>query len=226
MLKVFHQTLPLTDHPPCPRWHRLALQLGAAGILVLAGAVTVMGTWVFQPRRSLNCLKNNGTKERLIPQCNSRPGLTDFQSRLQQFVCESSPSNSTEGPGCKLCPPNWILHRDKCYWVSKNKSSWNKSCDDCSRRGSRLLVIQDQDEMTFIQTTFKDINRFWLGLIITSPLRNWTWMDGSLLNQTLFKSVNPPEGNNNCGVIKADVIRFESCRAAAKCVCEKDALQI
>ncbi|KAH1182890.1 hypothetical protein KIL84_004382, partial [Mauremys mutica] len=51
------------------------------------------------------------------------------------------------GSGCKLCPPNWLLHRDKCYWVSKDKNPWDKSRDDCSRRSSRLLVIRDQDEM-------------------------------------------------------------------------------
>uniref|UniRef100_K7GAQ1 C-type lectin domain-containing protein n=1 Tax=Pelodiscus sinensis TaxID=13735 RepID=K7GAQ1_PELSI len=143
----------------------------------------------------------------------------EFQSRLKQFVCESSPSNSTEGPGCKLCPPDWLLHRDKCYWVSKNKTSWNESRDDCSGRGSRLLVIWNQDEMTFIQTNSKD--GVWLGLTSTSPTRNWTWVDRSLLNTTLFKAVHLPAGNNNCGVIKAYEIHCESCSATSEWICEK-----
>ncbi|XP_075769962.1 killer cell lectin-like receptor subfamily B member 1B allele C [Pelodiscus sinensis] len=171
------------NHPPFPCWYRLILQLGAVVILILVGAVVVMGIWVFQPRGSQNHLENNSTGERLIPQCNGSCNLTVFQSRLKQFVCESSPSNSAEGPGCKLCPPDWLLHRDKCYWVSKNKTSWNESRDDCSKRGSRLLVIRDQDEMTFIQTNSKD--GVWLGLTSTSPTRNWTWVDRSLLNTTL-----------------------------------------
>nr|XP_014424487.2 killer cell lectin-like receptor subfamily B member 1B allele C isoform X1 [Pelodiscus sinensis] len=214
------------DHPPCPCWHRLALRLGAAWFLVQVASVILTGIWVFQPRRCLNCLENNSTGERLIPQCNGSPGLTDFQSRLKQFVCESSPSNSAEGPGCKLCPPDWLLHRDKCYWVSKNRTPWNKSRDDCSGRGSRLLVIRDQAEMTFIQTNSKDTNEVWLGLTSTSPTRNWTWMDGSLLNTTLFKAVHPPKGNTSCGVIKAYEIHFESCSAASKWICEKDAFLV
>nr|XP_025035950.1 uncharacterized protein LOC102450220 isoform X2 [Pelodiscus sinensis] len=84
------------DHPPCPCWHRLALRLGAAWFLVQVASVILTGIWVFQPRRCLNCLENNSTGERLIPQCNGSPGLTDFQSRLKQFVCESSPSNSAD----------------------------------------------------------------------------------------------------------------------------------
>ncbi|XP_075769482.1 killer cell lectin-like receptor subfamily B member 1B allele C [Pelodiscus sinensis] len=185
VLKTFHQTLLLTDHPPCPCWHRLTLRLGAAWFLVQVASMILTGIWVFQHRGSLNCLENNSTGERLIPQSNGSPGLTDFQSRLKQFVCESSSSNSAEGPGCKLCPPDWLLHRDKCYWVSKGKASWNESCNNCSRRGSRLPVIRDQAEMIFIKTNSKDTNEVWLGLTVTSPARNWTWMDGSLLNRTL-----------------------------------------
>ncbi|KAM9119363.1 killer cell lectin-like receptor subfamily F member 1 isoform 2-T2 [Pangshura tecta] len=130
-----------------------------------------------------------------------------------------------EGSGCKLCPPNWLLHTDKCYWVSKEKNPWNKSRDDCSKRSARLLTIRDQDEMAFIQTTAKDTNQIWLGLTITFPARKRIWVDGSLLNQTLFKVLEPAEGNS-CGVIKADQIHFETCSAVSKWICEKDALLI
>ncbi|EMP41287.1 Killer cell lectin-like receptor subfamily B member 1C [Chelonia mydas] len=85
------------------------------------------------------------------PQWCCNPGSCKVWSR------EPSPASPTaqelqelplwEGSGCKLCPQNWLLHKDKCYWVSKEKHPWNKSRDDCSRRSSRLLVIRDQDEM-------------------------------------------------------------------------------
>nr|XP_042703942.1 killer cell lectin-like receptor subfamily B member 1B allele A [Chrysemys picta bellii] len=213
------------NHPQCPRWYRLAAGLGAAGVLILVGAVIAMGVWVFQLKGSLNSRENNSTRERIIHQCNCSTGLKDFHFHLKQFVCESSHNNSAEGSGCKLCPPNWLLHRDKCYWVSKEKNPWNKSRDDCSRRSSRLLVIRDQDEMTFIQNTSKDANQIWLGLTVTPPARNWTWVDGSLFNQTLFKVVDPAKGNS-CGMIKADGINFEACSAPSKWICEKDALQL
>ncbi|XP_026518457.1 killer cell lectin-like receptor subfamily F member 1 [Terrapene carolina triunguis] len=213
------------DHPQVPCWHRLALGLGAAGILILAVAVIVTGVWISQLKGCLNTLENNSTGERIIHQSNCSTGLKDFHFHLKQFVCESSHSNSAEGSGCKLCPPNWLLHRDKCYWVSKEKNPWDKSRDDCSRRSSRLLVIRDQDEMTFIQTASKDTNQIWLGLTVTSPVRNWTWVDGSLYNQTLFNVQDPAEGNS-CGMIKAHEIHFETCTTVSKWICEKDALQI
>ncbi|XP_027685165.2 killer cell lectin-like receptor subfamily F member 1 [Chelonia mydas] len=211
-------------HPQHPHRHRLAAGLGAAGILVLLGAVIAMGVWVFQIKGYLNS-RENSTRERVIHQSNCSTGLKDFRFHLKQFACESSQDNSAEGSGCKLCPPNWLLHKDKCYWVSKEKHPWNKSRDDCSRRSSRLLVIRDQDEMTFIKNTSKGANQIWLGLTVTSPSRNWTWVDGSLFNQTQFKVVGPPKGNS-CGVIKEDGIHFETCSAAAKWICEKDTLQL
>ncbi|CAM4638806.1 unnamed protein product [Lepidochelys olivacea] len=221
--------------PQCPRWHRLTLWLGWAGNIILVAAVIALRVWgdcrsfscsseVSQLKGCLNTPENNSTREGIIHQSNCSTGLKDFHFHLKQFVCESSHNNSAEGSGCKLCPPNWLLHRDKCYWVSKEKNPWNESRDDCSRRSSRLLVIRDQDEMTFIQTTSKDTNQIWLGLTVTSCARKWTWVDGSLFNQTLFKLVDPAEGK--CGVIKADGIQCEPCTTVSKWICEKDALLI
>uniref|UniRef100_A0A452HJY7 C-type lectin domain-containing protein n=1 Tax=Gopherus agassizii TaxID=38772 RepID=A0A452HJY7_9SAUR len=52
-----------------------------------------------------------------------------------------------EGSECKLCPMDWLSHRGKCYWFSKGNKDWNGSRDDCPRKKSHILVIQDQDEM-------------------------------------------------------------------------------
>ncbi|XP_039373281.1 killer cell lectin-like receptor subfamily B member 1B allele C [Mauremys reevesii] len=208
-----HQVLTTAEIPQCPRWHQMALWLGWAGNIILVAAVIVFGVWGQTGRETTT----NGIE------CNS--SLKVSQSWLNQSLYPKPDNNSTEASGCKLCPPNWLLHTDKCYWVSKEKTPWNKSRDDCSKRSARLLTIRDQDEMAFIQTTSKDTNQIWLGLTITFPARKRIWVDGSLLNQTLFNVVDPAEGNS-CGVIKADQIHFETCSAVSKWICEKDALLI
>ncbi|KAH1182572.1 hypothetical protein KIL84_004064 [Mauremys mutica] len=73
--------------------------------------------------------------------------LEDLFSRLKQSLCDPAQLSSAGGSGCKLCPRDWLLHRDKCYWLSKEADSWNKSRDDCSRKGSQMLMIQDQEQM-------------------------------------------------------------------------------
>uniref|UniRef100_A0A670IQU1 C-type lectin domain-containing protein n=1 Tax=Podarcis muralis TaxID=64176 RepID=A0A670IQU1_PODMU len=55
--------------------------------------------------------------------------------------------SSTDNSPCKVCPMQWQLHRDKCYWPSEIIKSWNESQHDCSTRDSQLLVIQDKEEM-------------------------------------------------------------------------------
>ncbi|XP_038226976.2 killer cell lectin-like receptor subfamily B member 1B allele A [Dermochelys coriacea] len=223
--KRLHPARHLNHHlQQCPRWHWITARLGASVILILLGAVIAISVWVSQLKGCLNSRENNSTRESIIHQSNCSTDLKGFHAHLKQFVCESSHNNPAEGSGCKLCPPNWLLHRDKCYWVSKEKHPWNKSRDDCSRRRSRLLVIRDQDEMTFIQTTSKDTNHIWLGLSFTSPAKKWTWVNGSLFSQTLFKLVDPAEGK--CAMIKTDGIQCDICTTVSKWICEKDALLI
>uniref|UniRef100_A0A8D2L7Q0 C-type lectin domain-containing protein n=1 Tax=Varanus komodoensis TaxID=61221 RepID=A0A8D2L7Q0_VARKO len=48
---------------------------------------------------------------------------------------------------CRLCPQDWFLHGNKCYWVSKGKETWRKSKEDCEGKLSQMLVIQNQEEV-------------------------------------------------------------------------------
>uniref|UniRef100_K7F399 C-type lectin domain-containing protein n=1 Tax=Pelodiscus sinensis TaxID=13735 RepID=K7F399_PELSI len=177
----------------CPRWHRTALGLGWAGNLILLGAVMALAVLVSQ-----------------YPSQNPQtPG-----------VPQSTERSHSRGAGCKLCPRHWVPHRDKCYWLSDGSKYWSRGRDDCSRKRSRLLVIQDWKEMAFIQNIRRDQNPVWIGLNITSPGSNWTWVDGSLLNQTLF-TVSGPAEENSCAAIENNQIQSEICNTDFKWICQK-----
>ncbi|XP_067396957.1 killer cell lectin-like receptor subfamily F member 1 [Emydura macquarii macquarii] len=91
------------------------------------------------------------------------------------------PSLSPEGSRCKFCPRDWLLHGDKCYWLSKERKNWIQSRDDCSQKRSRMLVIHKQ-EMNFTQDVIRDTSYIWIGLNVTPPGGMWTWVDGSPLD--------------------------------------------
>uniref|UniRef100_A0A8C4W6Q1 C-type lectin domain-containing protein n=1 Tax=Gopherus evgoodei TaxID=1825980 RepID=A0A8C4W6Q1_9SAUR len=81
---------------------------------------------------------------------------------IRSIILITVPFPRPEGSECKLCPRHWVLHMDKCYWVSKENKYWRLSRDDCSQRGSDLLVIQDREELVknvpllfFQQQTFE-----------------------------------------------------------------------
>uniref|UniRef100_A0A8C8VGP2 C-type lectin domain-containing protein n=1 Tax=Pelusios castaneus TaxID=367368 RepID=A0A8C8VGP2_9SAUR len=145
--------------------------------------------------------------------------------KISPITDNSVPLLPPEGSGCKLCPSHWQLHRDKCYWLSKKAKDWTMGHEDCSRKNSHLLMIQDWEEMVFIQNITKQQNEVWIGLNITSPGRSWTWVDGSPLNKKLFTVLGPAE-EKSCAAIRNNKIQSESCLTRYCWICQKEAVLI
>ncbi|KAM9119652.1 killer cell lectin-like receptor subfamily F member 1 isoform 2-T2 [Pangshura tecta] len=156
------------------------------------------------------------------PACNRT--LEGFRSCLKQNLCGIE-NSSADGSRCKLCPRHWVPHMDKCYWLSKENQYWSWGRDDCSRRGSHLLVIQNQEELEFTQNLTGNQIPVWIGLNITSPGTKWTWVDGSPLNQKLF-TVSGPEEENSCAAVRKSQIKSEICNTQYKWICQKEAVLI
>ncbi|XP_065420308.1 killer cell lectin-like receptor subfamily B member 1B allele C [Chrysemys picta bellii] len=208
--------------PPCPWWHRIAVGVGWAGNIVLTIAVIALGVWG-QTRGTLNTSENNDTRIVSSMECSSC--LEDFRSRLKPILCEPHNSSLAGGSGCKLCPRDWLLHGDKCYWLSKESKDWTGSHDDCSWKSSRMLVIQNQEEMDFIQGVIQDAGYVWIGLKVTRPGGKWTWVDGSPLDPVRFSVSGSAEGNS-CGWIGDSRIQSETCGAEFRWICQKEAAVI
>ncbi|XP_029768748.1 killer cell lectin-like receptor subfamily F member 1 [Terrapene carolina triunguis] len=156
-------------------------------------------------------------------ECGAR--LSHLVSRLSQALCAPINSSSLEGAGCKICPPDWLPHGAKCYWFSTESKIWARSREDCSARSARMVVIQEQDEMEFLGNSIQEKYLVWTGLSANVTGRKWTWVDGSLLNQTLFPVKGSAE-ENSCGVIKGSQIQSETCSGEYRWICQKDAIQI
>uniref|UniRef100_A0A8C0J1T5 C-type lectin domain-containing protein n=1 Tax=Chelonoidis abingdonii TaxID=106734 RepID=A0A8C0J1T5_CHEAB len=129
------------------------------------------------------------------------------------------------GSSCKLCPKDWLLHGDKCYWVSKGIKGWEWSREDCLMKRAQLLVIDDWKEMAFVRNNTQNQHQVWIGLNITSPGRTWTWQDGSPLNQTQFPVFDPAK-ENNCASVKKNKIHSEICQTELKWICSKAAVLV
>ncbi|KAL2294419.1 hypothetical protein Nmel_008150 [Mimus melanotis] len=48
--------------------------------------------------------------------------------------------------GCKLCPQDWQLHGERCYWLSEELGNWTKGMKSCENQDSQLVVLQDKKE--------------------------------------------------------------------------------
>ncbi|XP_074020838.1 killer cell lectin-like receptor subfamily B member 1C [Numenius arquata] len=134
---------------------------------------------------------------------------------LSLMVCEEK--------GCTLCPTNWTLRGTKCYWASRGMSPWNSSREDCGKRGGKLLMLEDQEELDFVNEILQKPTRyFWIGLLAG---KGWTWLNGSRLDPSRFQ-LSPRDEGGSCGVIREGRISPESCGSAVQWVCQKEATQL
>nr|XP_042717114.1 uncharacterized protein LOC101942300 [Chrysemys picta bellii] len=187
-------TLPV----PAPCRHRHCLVALGAGCISLTLAVIVLSRVVSHlaskkgPTPAAPDCEGAGSRDTATPPgsdgAGSRdPSTVECSARLERVrsqLCPPAPPGPAGGSGCKLCPLDWQLRGDKCYWVSRGSKTWNASRVDCSARGSQLLVIWDQEELEFLKDLTQGSQLFWIGLSISSSEKAWTWLDGSRLDQT------------------------------------------
>ncbi|ETE69925.1 NKG2-D type II integral membrane protein, partial [Ophiophagus hannah] len=128
--------------------------------------------------------------------------LENVVSRLQTFLCKQVPVNSTESFRCHLCPGNWSYHDGKCYWISKEPGTWDKSQEDCRARGAQMLVLKEQEEMN-------------LPSIVELG-------EGQV---TGLQELGPLLGDS-CGMLIGPKIVAETCSTVSMWVCQAEALDI
>ncbi|KAA8591950.1 hypothetical protein FQN60_017324, partial [Etheostoma spectabile] len=50
------------------------------------------------------------------------------------------------GQNAPYCPPGWQLHMSSCYQRSSSTSNWDCASQDCARKESHLVILNDEDE--------------------------------------------------------------------------------
>ncbi|KFV96610.1 C-type lectin domain family 2 member L, partial [Fulmarus glacialis] len=67
-------------------------------------------------------------------------------SSMMRYFCKPRWDSPAAGAGCKLCPQDWQLHGDRCYWLSKEKGTWTQGKKGCENQKSQLVVLQEKKE--------------------------------------------------------------------------------
>ncbi|XP_058026082.1 killer cell lectin-like receptor subfamily B member 1B allele B [Ahaetulla prasina] len=208
----------LLEHP---RGHCFLVGSGCAIILILVAALTALGIWVFQLQRTADDQDNIPATE--AKQQVSKEPAGEKWNKLWRFLCKHHCDNSTGN--LKLCPKEWQLHENKCFWISGEKQTWNESRDDCRAKDSELAVLKVEAELHFIQHITSGAQMMWIGLSANSRTRQWLWVDNSSYtgNKEGLPNITGAQGNS-CGMLKATKVISESCSAVAKWICEIEAL--
>ncbi|XP_051011401.1 killer cell lectin-like receptor subfamily B member 1B allele C isoform X1 [Acomys russatus] len=195
------QASPSSLHPDtcrCPRWHRLALKLGCAGLILLV--LSVIGLSVVLVLSLLQ--KTPAEKSSMEGQENR--------------------TKTTDSPATLKCPKDWIQYQDKCIHFSQTSSSWQEGLDDCKEKGATLLLVHDQEELRLLQDLAKEKDlSFWIGLSYSLPDKNWKWINGSALISDVFKIAGEGK-SSSCAVISKDRVVSESCVSDNPRICQKE----
>ncbi|XP_063819849.1 asialoglycoprotein receptor 2-like isoform X2 [Pseudophryne corroboree] len=62
--------------------------------------------------------------------------------------------------GCALCPNDWMLYGDNCYYYSDaTRRTWNQSQEQCEMMRGHLLVIEDQEQQICYRGLYAEYSR-------------------------------------------------------------------
>ncbi|XP_003514859.1 killer cell lectin-like receptor subfamily B member 1 [Cricetulus griseus] len=180
----------------CPHWHRLALKLSCAGLILLVLSLTGLSV-------SVGFLVQ-------------KPPIEKCSAAAQE--------NRTEPKGRSAmltCPGDWHSYRDKCLFISQTYGNWSEGLADCSMKEATLLFIEDEEELKFIQDFLKSKeHQFFIGINYVPAEKTWKWINGSILNPDLLQ-VTGKAKEDSCGVISKTEVFSETCSADNRWVCQK-----
>ncbi|XP_077110201.1 uncharacterized protein LOC143766415 [Ranitomeya variabilis] len=148
--------------------------------------------------------------------------IEKYRNELSKELCPNKSDNST---GCLLCPFEWQLHGDHCYYYSDVPNrTWNQSRDDCKMKGADLLVIKDQEQQEFIERTLKQklTDVYWIGLYRDGDV--WRWVDGEHYSGILFQ-IKTQESGGCVSMTKSGYYQI-SCSSKTRWTCLKKAVRI
>uniref|UniRef100_A0A8C8ALA3 C-type lectin domain-containing protein n=1 Tax=Otus sunia TaxID=257818 RepID=A0A8C8ALA3_9STRI len=100
---------------------------------------------------------------------------------IKNTLNRSSTKDFPVCPSLELCPSDWLYFQRKCYYLSESEASWNSSQSFCSLHNASLLVIENQQELSFmVKITKQDP---WIGLYKRNE--DFFWVNGKPLDNEL-----------------------------------------
>ncbi|XP_040292482.1 natural killer cells antigen CD94-like [Bufo bufo] len=191
-------------------------------ILIIILSCTI-GVLVYQMQSYFEN-KKNGTRSTWDAEFKDKCSL----SYLRAELCIKNPNTTNDQENeCKLCPANWKLFQENCYLIYNNTQikSWNDSQTYCIGMKSHLLVIENKEQMAFLdQIVYRDAS-YWIGLYFDNNIRNWTWVNCETCKdfQLNFKNTRP--GDNHC-VLKSSRYNSEKCNSQQSWICQRKASKL
>uniref|UniRef100_A0A4W5K3H9 C-type lectin domain-containing protein n=1 Tax=Hucho hucho TaxID=62062 RepID=A0A4W5K3H9_9TELE len=228
----YQRSLIICDSVHVQWWKRpsgvAAVCLGLLCVLLLAGIIGLSVYYgVIGHHDQLQASYNTLTKERDQLQT-SNSNLTKERDQLQT---ERDFLSGRLTHLKKTCSEGWQKFESSWYFLSNETKIWNKSREDCLKRGADLVIINSDKEQEFLFNLNKAV---WIGLTDSVTEGTWIWVDGTPLTTPRYWSPHQPDngdgkpeyGEEDCVEIHKDQSPRTSwndisCNSKLNWICEK-----
>ncbi|XP_020786961.2 C-type lectin domain family 4 member M-like [Boleophthalmus pectinirostris] len=113
-----------------------------------------------------------------------------------EVVTRDQPQNNLNGKS--ICPASWRERRGRCYFLSSEKRSWERSRMFCQDHGADLVVINDEQEQRDLHGMYDSpYLLFWIGLHDYTSRGTFKWVDNTPLTGAFWQAGQPDAGGPN-----------------------------
>ncbi|XP_065778857.1 early activation antigen CD69 [Muntiacus reevesi] len=127
-----------------------------------------------------------------------------------QYVSSAPPNTHVQFP----CSDDWIVHKGKCYLISKKTKNWTLAQNSCSKHGATLAVIDSKEDMNFLKHHVGRAEH-WIGLKNEAG-QTWKWSNGQEFNNWFNLT-----GSENCAVLNSAEVSSAECDKNLHWICSK-----